>query len=65
MDPRRKCKKWYEEKKKDMIEFIRMEDITEELGTKHFTKIYGGVKENYRKSNAVDNNAKRTEITQK
>lgn len=48
-----------------MIEFIRMEDITEELGTKHFTKIYGGVKENYRKSNAVDNNAKRTEITQK
>lgn len=48
----------------DMNKFIRIEDITEEQLTKDFTNLWG-VEEDYRESNAANNNANRTEITQK
>lgn len=63
MDPKSKCGKWYGYKN-DMNEFIRIEDITDEQWIKLFTNLYGGVEENYVESNATDNNANRTEITQ-
>lgn len=61
MDPRTKCGKWYGDKERTN-QFIRIEDITKEQWTKHFRNLYWPLEENYRESNAADNNANRSEI---